>query len=153
VNRPGPAEDAASVDPLIACAVRLLRCLAVEREAILGEDPEGLVGICTAKLAEVRQLERLGAPLIASGGKPSAAVSPPSHAIPRVQSAGTARWQDLRILIGRCEEANRANGLLLDRRRQGTGGLLGALTRHRAPVYGRAGYVSAASPVRISRSA
>ncbi len=127
MNNPNAREypDSARLDDLIgaqlAAAASLSEILAQECRALIG-DVAALSEVSAAKVDALMHLERLHLEyrgLFDSTGKPGA---DRDEARRHLQRAGgdvlVARWQQLEQLLGRCREANQANGAAIERNRR-----------------------------------
>ncbi|MGH8506005.1 MAG: flagellar protein FlgN [Stenotrophobium sp.] len=97
----------------LTCCQSLLTILERERNALIANDPPGLRQISTLKLELVKDLQRLGENLqtLQRGASIDALID--AHpAAPQL----SAQWHKLMTLAHECEQANFANGALLDER-------------------------------------
>lgn len=97
----------------LVCCQSLLSILERERGALIASDQPGLLQISALKLARVKELQQLGQQLQAlqRGGTIDALIDAHPGA-PQL----SAQWQKLMTLAHECEQANFANGALLDER-------------------------------------
>jgi flagellar biosynthesis/type III secretory pathway chaperone len=127
------------IEQHIACTQALTDMLQRERLALIGNDLPALERVSAEKTLTVAQLQQLSSQLEACND-PSSGMSLEN----RITQAGSAlrrRWQELLTLASHCQQANLANGALLDQRQSQVRWTLGQMLGDPGSprTYGRTG--------------
>lgn len=129
-----------NIEDHISCMQALVQTLAQEHEALLGSDPAVLEQVSASKSHAVLSLQQLSQNLSAIPG-----IGGGTELERSIQLAGKAvqqRWQHLLSLAAQCQQANLANGALLDAKQSqikwALSHMLGTAQAN-TPTYGRGG--------------
>lgn len=133
----------------VACAETLLKLLADEKSALLGNDIDTLSRLCESKASAAATLQILSQRLNKACGS-----GDPLRIEAHISAGGDAdllqRWRELLKLAARLQKLNLENGALLQERQTRVRSILQTLQRGSdKPLYGRDG----ASPLAAARRA
>lgn len=139
--QPGNTNDALrqNIEDHIACTQALVQTLAQEHEALLGNEPAALEQVSARKNQSVSELQQLAQKLSAIPGARAGAEL--ERSIRQGGDAVQRRWQALMGLAAQCQQANLANGALLEAKQSQIKWALGHMlgTAPVARTYGPAG--------------